>query len=225
MRNAFTKPFHDRDHTRVHTAEPDAHTGLTPLCRGERPVPGESYWVFGYGSLMWRPGFAFEEAHDAVLKGYSRSFCIYSFHHRGTPERPGLVLGLDKGTECLGRVFRVAADQADSVTAYLDERELINYPYVSHFLPVEVRQGDERKTITAYCFVADPTHQDYAGQLPISDAADLIMQASGVAGLNRDYLMNTVHHLSETGFVDEHLQDLLQEIENRTGVIDMGSGI
>lgn len=193
--------------------------------RGDRPTPGQPYWVFGYGSLMWRPGFPFEEAHDAVLPGYSRSFCIYSFHHRGTAECPGLVLGLDAGGECLGRVFKVAAEHADEVTAYLDERELINYPYISRFLPVEINDGGAKRKIDAYCFVADQAHDDYAGALPTSDAVDLIMQASGVAGLNRDYLMNTVHHLESIGFIDKHLQDLLQEIEQRTGVIDMGSGI
>jgi len=197
-----------------------------PIARGERPVPGESFWVFGYGSLMWRPGFPFLEAYDALLRGYSRSFCIYSFHHRGTVERPGLVLGLDAGGECLGRIFKVSAEDADAVTAYLDERELINYPYISRFLPVDARVGGgETREITAYCFVADSSHRDYAGQLPTPDAADLIMQASGVAGLNRDYLMNTVRHLQESGLVEDHLQSLLDEIEQRTGVIDMGSGI
>lgn len=192
---------------------------------GERPIPGEAYWVFGYGSLMWRPGFPFSEAHDAVLKGYSRSFCIYSFHHRGTADNPGLVLGLDAGDECLGRIFRVEAADAEEVTAYLDERELVNYPYISRFLPVETTIGGAARTVEAYTFVADSSHKDYAGQMPVRDAATLIMQASGIAGLNRDYLMNTVHHLETAGFVDQHLHDLLDEIESRTGVLDMGSGI
>ncbi|MEQ8664260.1 MAG: gamma-glutamylcyclotransferase [Rhodospirillales bacterium] len=195
------------------------------MVTAERPAPGEAYWVFGYGSLMWRPGFPFSEAHDAVLEGYTRSFCIYSFHHRGTADSPGLVLGLDVGGECLGRIFRVDAADADAVTAYLDERELVNYPYISRFLPVEARMEGTTKTVAAYTFIADTGHPDYAGRMPLRDAATLIMQASGIAGLNRDYLMNTVQHLESAGFVDQHLHDLLREIEARTGVLDMGSGI
>lgn len=203
----------------------DAPSPADLSARGERPRSGEAYWVFGYGSLMWRPGFPFTEAHDAVLRGYSRSFCIYSMHHRGTAERPGLVLGLDKGGECLGRVFRVGAGHADAVTAYLDERELVNYPYLGRFLPVEIDDGEATRSIVAYTFVADTGHPDYAGDLPLGKAAELIMAASGINGLNRDYLMNTVRHLEDAGFVDDHLHALLREIESRTGVIDMGSGI
>jgi len=193
--------------------------------RGERPEPGEPFWVFGYGSLMWRPGFPYEEAHDAVLHGYSRSFCIYSFHHRGTREAPGLVLGLDVGGDCLGRIFKVRAEDAEAVVAYLDERELVNYPYIARFLPVEVRSGGAPREVDAWTFVADRAHADYAGALPADRAAGLIMKASGIAGLNRDYLMQTVGHLESAGFVDEHLHLLLREIEAQTGIIDMGSGI
>ena len=184
-----------------------------------------AYWVFGYGSLMWRPGFRFSLAHDATLHGYSRSFCIYSYHHRGTPECPGLVLGLDRGGSCLGRVFRVEAPDADEVTAYLDERELIHYPYLSRFLDVEVVIDGHMQRLSAYTFVADSEHPDYAGQLPPGDAATMIMRASGINGLNRDYLMKTVRHLEEAGFVDDHLHFLLREVEARTGMIDRGSGI
>ena len=203
----------------------DANHAPPPPHLGERPAPGKPFWVFGYGSLMWRPGFDYETAYDAVLHGYSRSFCIYSFHHRGTRASPGLVLGLDAGGECLGRIFRVRGEDAERVTAYLEERELVNYPYIARFLPVEARGADAPRSVVAWTFVADPDHPDYAGGLPVEKAASLIMRASGIAGLNRDYLMQTVRHLETAGFVDEHLHALLREIETQTGVIDMGSGI
>lgn len=191
----------------------------------ETPAPDRPFWVFGYGSLMWRPGFPFQVAYDAVLPGYSRSFCIYSFHHRGTRDVPGLVLGLDAGGECLGRIFQVAASDAADVVAYLEERELVNYPYRARFLDVYPRGDDAPEKQMAWTFVADPAHEDYAGALPLDQVASMIMNAAGIAGLNRDYLIQTVRHLESIGFVDEHLHALLRKIETQTGIIDMGSGI
>lgn len=182
-------------------------------------------WVFGYGSLMWRPGFRFLESYPATLNGYHRAFCAYSHHYRGTPERPGLVLGLDRGGACLGRAFRVESDQRDTVVAYLDERELGNYAYRPAFLPVELDRDGTPDTVTAYTFVADPGHPLYAGDLGIERSAALIMNAEGVAGLNRDYLINTVRHLEDLGFIEDELHALRQEVESRTGLLDIGGGI
>lgn len=186
-------------------------------------APGEEadFWVFGYGSLMWRPGFAYLEALPAVLRGYHRAFCIYSRHHRGTPEQPGLVLGLDRGGTCRGLAFRVAAEAAAGVRNYLDERELIGYAYAPMTLPVETPGGG----VDAYVFVADPQHAHYAGDVGLQRAAEIILAASGVAGLNREYLINTVRRLEQLGFVDSRLHALLERVEYLTGEIEAGGGI
>lgn len=179
------------------------------------------FWVFGYGSLMWRPGFAFLDAVPAVLRGFHRSFCIYSRHHRGTPEHPGLVLGLDHGGSCRGLAFRVAATEEEAVRSYLDERELIGYAYKPMTLAIETVHGG----VDAYVFVSDPDHAQYAGELGLQRAAEIIIGARGVAGLNRDYLINTVRRLEQLGFVDSRLHALLERVEHLTGQIEAGGGI
>ncbi|NJO55027.1 MAG: gamma-glutamylcyclotransferase [Rhodospirillales bacterium] len=170
---------------------------------------------------MWRPGFNYLDAMPALLVGYHRAFCILSRHHRGTPEQPGLVLGLDRGGSCRGVAFRIAAAKKSEVRAYLNERELAGYAYRPMTLSVEVSSG----SVEAYTFVADPRHDYYAGNLDIQRAAEMIMNARGVAGLNRDYLINTVRQLEQLGFVDSQLHGLLQRIEYLTGVIEAGGGI
>ena len=179
------------------------------------------FWVFGYGSLMWRPGFAYRAARRARLAGYHRSFCVYSHHYRGTPTAPGLVLGLDPGGSCDGLAFRVDAAEAADVKAYLDERELVSYAYHPMTLPVATSAG----AVMAYTFVADPGHRLYAGQLDIETAAETIMRAQGVAGLNREYLINTVRSLETEGFVEPELHRLLKRVEHLTGIIEAGGGI
>jgi cation transport protein ChaC len=178
-------------------------------------------WVFGYGSLMWRPDFPYLEARQAVLEGYHRSFCVYSRYWRGTPERPGLVLGLTPGGACRGLVFRVAESEKKAVVSYLNERELGTYAYKPKHLPVAV----DGRLVEAYTFVADEAHLHYAGDLPLAAAAQIIMSAEGMAGLNRDYLINTVRELEANGFVEPALHALLRTVEELTGVIESGSGI
>lgn len=178
-------------------------------------------WVFGYGSLMWRPGFDYAACQPALLRGYHRSFCIFCHHYRGTPETPGLVLGLDRGGACRGLVYRVAAAQAAEVTAYLHARELISDVYEPRTVPVRTDDGVRR----AYTFVARRDHPQYAPDLGIERSADIIMRAAGNAGLNRDYLIHTVRHLERQGFHDRRLHALLKRIERLTGEIEAGSGI
>jgi cation transport protein ChaC len=185
-------------------------------------LSGSDLWVFGYGSLMWRPGFEFEEARPARLDGWHRAFCVYSRHWRGTPERPGLVLGLDEGGSCRGLAFRVRPQLAQSVIAYLAERELVGYAYFARTLPVVLDGGP---VVAAHTFVADADHRHYAGALPLEQAASIIMDAEGCAGLNRDYLINTVRHLEKDGFADPSLHALLLEVERQTGLIERGAGI
>lgn len=190
---------------------------------GGREEAGEDGWVFGYGSLMWRPGFPFAEALPGVLHGYHRRFCVYSHYYRGTPEQPGLVLGLApaRGGVCHGLAFRVPATEVETVRAYLDERELVSYAYRARWLPVQTPHG----TVSAYSFVADPAHPQYAGELAVEDAAKIIVEARGLAGLNRDYLIETVRRLEKEGFRDDELHALLRLVERMTGELEAGSGI
>ena len=182
----------------------------------------EDLWVFGYGSLMWRPGFPYRRIAQATLHGYHRSFCIYSHHWRGTPERPGLVLGLKPGGSCRGIAFQVMAEHRDDVLVYLHERELVTYAYHPVTLPVELAEiGD----VHAYCFVADTLHVQFAGEVPLDRAAAIIMEAEGKGGLNRDYLINTVRELERHGYAEPELRALLLEVSKRTGEIEQGGGI
>jgi cation transport protein ChaC len=182
----------------------------------------EDFWVFGYGSLMWRPGFEYDHVCPALLKGWHRAFCIYSRHYRGTPEKPGLVLGLDRGGSCRGLAFRVPAARKAEVVDYLHERELVGYAYKPRTVTVQLECGGP---VPAYTFVADRHHHHYAGELPLERSAAIIMDAQGCTGLNRDYLINTVRQLEHDGFVDKSLHALLVEVTRQTGLIDQGSGI
>ncbi|NVJ93177.1 MAG: gamma-glutamylcyclotransferase [Methylocystaceae bacterium] len=184
----------------------------------------DAFWVFGYGSLMWRPGFTYEEAQMATLKGFTRSFCVYSHYYRGTPASPGLVLGLDpkENAECRGVAFRIAEEKKTEVIAYLTERELCGYAYLAQTHPLALDCGTQ---IQAYTFVADPEHPLYAGHLDPDHAASLIMEAEGNAGLNRDYLINSVRELEAHGYHDPDLHNLLKKVEYLTGMIEAGGGI
>ena len=183
----------------------------------------ELEWVFGYGSLMWNPGFPFVRRESACLKGYHRSFCIYSHHYRGSPETPGLVLGLDEGGTCEGVAFQVSGENWSGVVEYLNERELIGYAYQPAELEVQLTSA--HKSVQTYTFVADPTHPTYAGDLGLEKTAKIIMGATGAGGLNRDYLINSIHQLEEHGYRESGLHALLERVELLTGYIDQGGGI
>jgi len=178
-------------------------------------------WIFGYGSLMWRPGFPFVEQQTATLQGYHRAFCIQSHHYRGTPEYPGLVLGLDRGGSCTGTAFRVTDQDWDNVVAYLNERELIGYAYEPRVLPIIL---DER-SVPAYTFVADSDHEHYAGNQGLEKSAEIIMGASGIMGRNCDYLINTIHELETRGYQDQGHHELLDRVRYLTGLSNQPDGI
>jgi cation transport protein ChaC len=165
-------------------------------------------WVFAYGSLMWRPGFAYEEAQHARLVGYRRCFCIYSVHHRGSPERPGLVLGLDRGGACEGIAYRIAAPRAAATIRYLRARELINGVYRETHAPVQLSNGPIRE-VMAQAFIAERAHRNYAGRLPLAVQAHLIRGGMGRSGANVDYLVSTLRHLSELGIRERELERVL----------------
>ena len=164
-------------------------------------------WVFGYGSLMWRPGFEFSEKAPAALIGAHRSLCIYSFHHRGTPENPGLVLGLDEGGACRGVAFRVVPERRDATLAYLREREQVTDVYVEAIRPVSLLDGSGRE-LEALCYIVDRGHPQYAGRLSTENQAHIVRSAAGLSGTNIDYVLNTVRHLEEAGIHDVELMAL-----------------
>jgi len=168
-------------------------------------------WVFGYGSLMWRPGFPFVERQRAQLFGYHRSLCVFSHVHRGTPERPGLVLGLDRGGRCHGVAFRVAPEEAAATVHYLREREQATAVYLERQLPVRLVDGQR---ITALAYVVDRKHPQYAGRLSFEETVDLVRRGEGISGRNPDYVRSTHEHLIGMGVVDPLLERLTGAVES-----------
>lgn len=169
-------------------------------------------WVFGYGSLMWRPGFPFIDRRRATLHGWRRAFCIYSVHHRGTYERPGLVLGLAPGGSTRGAAYRVAAADWAETYAYLREREQPTETYVEAWRDVRV---DGAGTPSSLVFLSDPDHPQWAGALTLERQAELIDGATGLSGRNIDYLRDLVDHLREDGVRDRAMESLLTMVEGR----------
>jgi cation transport protein ChaC len=169
--------------------------------------PGGDLWVFGYGSLIWRPGFAFLEQRPARLIGEHRSLCVYSTIYRGTPEKPGLVLGLDRGGACQGVAFRVAAAQRAETLAYLREREQITGVYREVLRSVWLAD-DPRQRISALAYVADRSHVQYAGRLTLEEQLHLVRQGHGTSGPNIDYVIATVAALEAQGVRDKPLHRL-----------------
>ena len=165
-------------------------------------------WIFGYGSLMWRPGFAHVERCRARLEGYHRAFCISSTHHRGHAKRPGLVLGLDRGGACEGVAYRVAAENVHAVLAYLRKRELINGVYRETQAPL-ILHDDAHRKVTALAYIAERCHPSYTGALPLNVQAHQIRGARGVSGDNLDYLLSTVLHLTASGIREPELERLV----------------
>lgn len=172
-------------------------------------------WVFGYGSLMWRPGFSFAEAQPARLYGEHRALCVYSFVHRGTPEKPGLVLGLDQGGSCRGVAFRVEASDAASTIDYLRERELVTHVYREVERPVRLEDGSAR-AVTALAYVVDRAHAQYAGRLEPEAILAHVRDSEGVSGHNRDYVLATTRHLEQVGVRDPLLTWLARELDGET---------
>ncbi len=171
--------------------------------------PEGDIWIFGYGSLMWRPNFPHIDVAPALLCGYHRALCIYSTEYRGTWERPGLVLGLDRGGSCRGRAMKVADKDSDEVIAYLHDREMIHRVYVPKWLPVALPTGRVR----AYAFVADRGHEKFVTRLSEAEAVRLILQGRGKMGTCLDYVQNLVRHLDELGIPDGPLHRLVRLAE------------
>jgi len=173
-------------------------------------------WVFGYGSLVWQPGFEFTVHQIARLDGYARSFCMRSIHHRGTVDAPGLVLALDKseGAYCDGVAFYVEPAQAGKTLDYLRERELISSAYLEEYNTVTLAGGGD---VAAVCFVIDTGHTQYCAGLPLEEQAQIISTAVGGRGSNFDYLYNTAAHLRTLGIEDQNLNWLETRVRQLVG--------
>ena len=171
----------------------------------------QQFWIFGYGSLMWKPGFDYEVSEPAVVRGLHRSLCVRSFVHRGTPEQPGLVLGLDRGGSCRGLAFRIAAGKWDDTVAYLRAREQVTMVYLERVRSASLLASGEM--VQAITYVVDRSHQQYAGILALPELAEHVRQGSGISGHCRDYVLNTVAHLRDMRIYDQRLEQLVTEIE------------
>ncbi len=169
-----------------------------------------SRWVFGYGSLIWNPGFRYLSCHPARLSGLHRRLCVYSFRHRGTEAQPGLVFGLMRGGSCRGMAFEVDAAEWTEVHAYLAAREMDRGVYSEAWRPALLADG---RRVTALAYVADPRHAQYAGQLELADEVRLVRAGRGESGRNIDYVLNTAHHLAELGIRDRYLDQLVTALD------------
>ena len=167
------------------------------------PAVDGSLWVFGYGSLMWRPGFAHARRCKALLRGWRRSLCVYSHVYRGSPERPGLVLGLDRGGACPGVAFEVDPALREATIRYLREREQVTAVYVERIAPITLESGDR---VLAVTYVADRLHSQYAGRLDREAMLQYVRCGMGQSGDNAEYILETNDHLQALGVRDPDLE-------------------
>lgn len=172
--------------------------------------------MFGYGSLIWRPGFAHKAAYPARLYGHHRSLCVYSHVHRGTPERPGLVMGLDRGGSCHGMVFHVDAPHREEVLRYLREREQATNVYLECLQRVHIleRQADKPHVVEAVAYCVDRTHIQYAGSLSRERQLEIVSGAVGQSGVNPDYVISTCQALEALGVHDATLRWLSERLQS-----------
>lgn len=180
------------------------------LKRFAEQLPQGDLWIFGYGSLMWSPGFRPREQSVAYLRGYHRALCVLSTRFRGTEQRPGLVMGLCRGGSCWGMAFRVPAARIPDVLRRLWQREMLRGVYEPRLVPVHVRQGAR---IRALAFVADQSHPQFVRELDLHGRAQLVAQGIGQRGRCTDYIRNTLEHMFDLGVTDPHLERVLEIAE------------
>jgi glutathione-specific gamma-glutamylcyclotransferase len=171
-------------------------------------VSGADLWVFGYGSLMWKPGFPFVEQRRAVLTGFHRALCIYSVRYRGSSRFPGLVFGLEAGGHCEGMAFRVAGTDVAATVDYLRDREQVTGVYRAEMRSVRL-VTPERRTVRALTFIANPSARQYAGKLPFATQTRIVLASKGASGPNAEYVRNTAEHLGEMGIRDREIEQVV----------------
>jgi cation transport protein ChaC len=176
----------------------------------------QDLWVYGYGSLMWDPGFHFAEVRLADLHGHQRRFSYKTHIARGTREQPALMLTLERGDDgccCRGLAFRIPGETAEVESGMLWRREMLRGGYRPALLPVSTPQGD----VTALVMTANTAHADYAGELPLDATAAIIATAVGVVGTNRDYLEQLALQLDHLGIVDPYIGQLMRRVQSVAG--------
>ena len=174
------------------------------------------FWIFGYGSLMWRPGFDYIRSEPALIGGYHRRLCVYSYHYRGTSEEPGLVLGLDRGGSCHGMAFEIAPERWEETISYLRAREQVTMVYIEKHLCI--RLLGTGRNVEAVTYVVDRKHRQYAGILAETKLVSHVIKGKGVSGLCLDYVMNTVHHLRGMKIHDATLESLVNAVANQAAI-------
>jgi cation transport protein ChaC len=190
--------------------KPDfSSTRFDPYESDSLPMPVGDFWVFGYGSLMWNPGFKVQQSIPARLYGYHRRLCLWSINYRGTARCPGLVLGLDRGGSCNGIAFRVAQRDIRVASAHLRERELVHNAYLPTVKKVYLQHG---ASVDALTFVSRQEHPQFAGPLSIAETVSVVLEAEGLRGKNCDYIINTVRHLSECGINHTELHSVAERL-------------
>ncbi len=168
-------------------------------------IPKNNLWVFGYGSLMWDPGFPHVESQSARMYGFHRRLCLWSTRYRGTEKNPGLVAGLDQGGSCTGMAFRVSDADVDATLDYLFERELATNSYKPTMTPIHLQSGDIAQALT---FVSIVTHPQYAPKMDAHSAMEFIRKAQGPRGTNTEYLLNTVQYLDALGIQNTEIHKI-----------------
>ena len=165
-------------------------------------------WVFAYGSLIWNPAFHFVERRTGLIHGWHRRFCLWTALGRGTPDRPGLVLGLDRGGTCRGVAFRIAADAVHEELDLIWRREMVTASYTPRWVTAATEEGPVR----AITFTINRSQPRYAGRLSEDETARVLAGACGQLGSCAEYFRSTFEHLAELGIRDHGLEALARRI-------------
>ncbi|MBX2869643.1 MAG: gamma-glutamylcyclotransferase [Acidiferrobacterales bacterium] len=174
------------------------------------PVPEGEFWVFTYGSLMWNPGFKFVDSSPGIVHGYHRKLCLWSVRYRGTVDQPGLVLGLARGGSCRGFSYRIDRKNEREVLNYLCDRELITGAYAAQICQVTLESG---RKVNATTFVSKPDHPHFARGLADDETIKVVNSAKGFRGCNREYVINTVDHLTEMNIRNTELHKIARQLD------------
>ncbi len=175
--------------------------------------PTRAFWVFGYGSLMWQADFPFTKKRRAMLHGYHRALCVYSWVYRGTEQAPGLVFGLDRGGAVSGMAYRIAGKHVKDVYALIYQREMVTAVYRPRWVRLRLTDGTP-ETVTALAFVANEKNEQYAGKLPEDELVRLTKAGRGSKGPCTEYVLNTADHLRECGIRDRRLERLARRLRS-----------
>lgn len=175
------------------------------------PIPDGEFWVFGYGSLMWNPGFEYIDSSRATLHGYHRRLCLWSVNYRGTTQQPGLVLGLARGGSCRGYAYQIAERHKQSAVAYLCERELITSAYDARLCRLRLHDG---RKVCSLAFVCRTEHPHFVPKLAFEDTVNVVKAARGKRGWNRDYVVNTVHRMNQMNIRNTALHRVAAHLSN-----------